>query len=64
VEAAAFWRIHFRATVIDYPVGQVGTATKLGLIQSFSVSRDTELRVILERQNAYHEALFTWNVYL
>jgi hypothetical protein len=63
-EAASFWRIHFQAAFIQYPVGHVGSATKLSLAQSFSISRNVEFRATLERQNTYREALLTLNFYL
>ena len=64
LEAASFWRIHFRATDVEYAFGQPGSAVKLSLIQSFSLSHSVELRSTIQRQNSYHEALLSLNVYL
>lgn len=63
VEAARFWRIHLESTFLHYPVGDVGSTTKLRLVQAFTLTRNVEVRSTLERQNNYRETLLTLNLY-
>jgi hypothetical protein len=55
-----YWRARFQISHDAYAVGGTPSTTKLALHQSFSLSRDMELRAQLQRQNAYKEAMFSW----
>ncbi len=52
------YRARFQASSDAYAVGSP-SATKLGVYQSFSLTKDFELRAKLERQNTYKEVLFS-----
>jgi hypothetical protein len=64
VEAAPWWKIHFNASYLRYPVGEPGAAVKLQLIQAIPLGHDLQFRATLERQNSYKEVLFTLLHYL
>jgi len=55
-----YWRALFQISNDEYAVGGTPSTTKLELRQSFSLTRDLELRAQLQRQNAYKEVMFSW----
>jgi len=58
------WRARFQFAQDEYAVGGTPSTTKLEFRQSFSLTRDMELRAQLQRQNAYKEVMFSWVWYL
>ena len=60
------WRpmkLHFTGTYVRYPAGDISSVNKLRLVNAFSISRDLEIRVSLERQNHYREGMLSVNIY-
>jgi hypothetical protein len=64
LDAASWWRIHFNAVYLRYPLGERGEAVKLRLVQAVPLGKRMQARVILERQNAYKEIVFSFLLYL
>ena len=61
---AAWWRIHFNTTYLNYPLGETGEAVKLQLIQAIPLGSTAQFRCTLQRQNAYKELLLSVLLYL
>jgi len=55
-----YWRARFQISHDEYAVGGTPSTTKLALNQSFSLTRNMELRAQLQRQNTYKEVMFSW----
>jgi hypothetical protein len=64
LEAMPWWRIHFNASYIRYPMGERGEVVKLRLVQAIPFGKCFQGRITLERQNRYKEALFSVLMYL
>ena len=59
-----FWRARFEASYFPYALGGTPSTTKLGIYQSFSLSKRVELRAKVERQNSYKEVLLSAVLFL
>jgi len=59
-----WWRARFQMSQDYYAVGGTPSTTKFLLHQSLSVTKNSELRASLERQNIYKEVLLSWVLFL
>jgi len=64
VDALPNWRIQFDTFYLRYPLGQTGEVVKLRLTQAVPLGKRAQLRLAIERQNAYKEILLSGLLYL
>ena len=63
VQATPRLRYHANVSALRYPTGHVGNKVKFQLTQNFALSKNSEFRIILERQNAYKELFINLHLY-
>ncbi len=57
------WRLHFSGGYLRYGAGHIGSNNKLKVVQDFSLRRNLNARLALERQNHYQEGLISLHLY-
>jgi len=57
------FRIHFNASVLRYPLGNVGHVVTFNLVQNYVITRRWNVRAKLTRTNGYKEAVLSINHY-
>ncbi|MFA5976198.1 MAG: DUF4105 domain-containing protein [Elusimicrobiota bacterium] len=63
-EWGKWFRLRFQSTYLRYPLGEPGSMVKLQLVPSVQLTNDLGLRVQLQRQSVYKEALFSFYWFL
>ncbi len=63
-DLAPFWRAHLEGTYLRYPLGDTRPRRGGRLDQAFPLSKNLELRLTLESEESYREAVFAANFYL